>query len=236
MTVNRRGEGDGARQLERLRREIDGLDNQLLDLIERRLEASSAIAALKQGEGERWLRLRPRREEQIVARLTARARLAPPSLIGHVWRDLLSHSLQAQAPTLFVLHASGDRHRLLERMRERYGWAAAVRWVETPDEVAEIVRHDEAVGMIEIVPSSNWWTRLKDRGEVRIFDGIRGADGKFAAVLLGRVAEDDLSEQQSFRILDAQSMSSIAQRGEDIEQIAAFEDLRLCVMRPGTPN
>lgn len=228
------GEGDGARQLERLRRKIDGLDNQLLELIERRLETSNAIAAFKEGEGERWLRLRPRREEQIVARLTARARLAPPRLIGHVWRDLLSHSLQAQAPTLFVLHALGDRHRLLERMREHYGWTAPVRWVETPEEVVKILRHKEAVGMIEIGPSSNWWNQLEDCDEVRIFDGIRGADGKFAAVLLGRVAEDDLSEEQSFRILDAQSMSSIAERGEAVEQIAAFEDLRLCVVRRGT--
>ena len=236
MAVNSSGEGDRAEQLERLRREIDGVDDQLLELIERRLEASTAIAALKQGEGERWLRLRPRREEQIVARLTARARLAPPRLIGHVWRDLLSYSLQAQAPTLFVLHASGDRHRLLEQMREHYGWAAVVRWVESPEEVVQIVRHDEAIGMIEIVPSSNWWTCLEDRGEVRIFDGIRDGDGKFTAMLLGRVAADDMSEEQSFRILDPQSMSSIAARGEAVEEIAAFEDLRLCVMRPGTPN
>ena len=56
-----------------LRAELDGIDDQILDLIERRLAASVEIAAAKDAEGDRHLKLRPRRQTQILERLKARA-------------------------------------------------------------------------------------------------------------------------------------------------------------------
>ena len=92
--------------LDGLRHEIDRLDDALLDLIEQRIAASGAIARLKQSAPGGRLNLRPRRQAAIVERLARRARHASPALIAHVWRELMSHSLQAQVRTEFVLGAS----------------------------------------------------------------------------------------------------------------------------------
>src|SRR5437773_12312246 len=93
-----------------LRAELDRIDDQILDLIERRLAASAEIAALKDAEGDRHLKLRPRRQAEILERLKSRANRAEPELVDKVWREIMAHSLQAQAHTELVL-APSDQDR-----------------------------------------------------------------------------------------------------------------------------
>ncbi len=227
------GEAAAASPLDKLRSEIDALDDALLELIERRLAASNAVAALKQSEGDRWLKLRPRREEQIVRRLIGRARLSSPKLITHVWRNLLSYSVQVQAATELVLCASRNRNDLVEHMRERFGWAAEVRWVESPGEAIDLIRRREAVAMIELDRLSDWWLGLGERDEVRIFDAARSADGSVCALLLGRIAAEDLPREQSFCLLGEPALRERIASGEQVEAIAFSGDSRLCVSRSG---
>ena len=108
------------------RRAIDALDDELLALIERRFALSAEVAALKQAD-DGHLRIRPKREAEVLARLTARATTATPELIAHVWRELMAHSVQAQVPTTLVLHAPAAAvSGLGAGMRERFGRAAAL--------------------------------------------------------------------------------------------------------------
>ncbi len=85
------------------RAELDRIDDEILDLIERRLAVSAEIATIKDAEGDRRLKLRPRRQAQILDRLKARAKRTPPALVEQVWREIMAHSLQAQAQTELVL-------------------------------------------------------------------------------------------------------------------------------------
>src|SRR5436305_12192932 len=81
--------------LQILRTEIDRIDARLLELMEERLTCSGAVAALKAGEEADQLRLRPAREQQVIARLADRAtRMPPPSVTG-IWRELMGITLQA---------------------------------------------------------------------------------------------------------------------------------------------
>ena len=89
-----------------LRGELGRLDEVSLDLIERRLAASADIAAQKDAEGDRHLKVRPKRQAQILERLKARAGSAQPELVSEIWRELMGASLQAQAPTELVLAPS----------------------------------------------------------------------------------------------------------------------------------
>src|SRR3546814_12937523 len=82
--------------LEGLRAQIYHLDHSLLDLIEQRLSACIAIAALKANDASGTLKFRPRRETEIIGRLVGRADRASPQLVTHVWRELMAHCLQAQ--------------------------------------------------------------------------------------------------------------------------------------------
>jgi chorismate mutase len=215
--------------LDVLRREIDSIDDALLDLIERRLAASLKVAAHKNAESDRWLKIRPRREARIVARLVERAGLASPELIARVWRALMSHSLQSQAPVQLVVYAPGNPDSVQEQVRERFGAAATILPVETPGEALAAAGLRDAIAVIEHDPRGGWWRALEPQAEVRIFGSTRSANGALGALLLGRVAPDEMPEDQCYCVIDEDTLRGRVAAGETIEAIAVSHDLRLCV-------
>jgi 3-deoxy-7-phosphoheptulonate synthase len=168
-----------------LRAELDRIDDQILDLIERRLAASVEIAAAKDAEGDRHLKLRPRRQAQILDRLKDRANRAAPELVEGVWREIMAHSLQSQARTELVL-APVDQPELLEaRVRAHFGSAAQIRWAASTSHAIRSALRSEAVA---IIPEPLG----EDQGELRVFDILRAQDGHAIAYAVGRVATDDV--------------------------------------------
>lgn len=171
-----------------LRGEIDRIDDALLDLVERRMDVSASIAALKAEDDGNRLRLRPRREVEVVEDLIRRARSAPPELIGHVWRTLMSYSLQGQAPMHLVLHTNGDRLAMQDSVRARFGPAARLSWASDARQALDIARDGEAVAVVS--------EPLGD-GELLVFDTIPcGANIVYA---IGRVAPEDVVPQEADR-------------------------------------
>ena len=78
--------------LDELRREIDGIDDQLLTLLGRRIEIGRAVARSKAPNGGPFLR--PGREAAILRRLSAAAPAAiAPAVISRIWRQILVASL-----------------------------------------------------------------------------------------------------------------------------------------------
>ena len=214
--------------LDGLRHEIDRLDDALLDLIEQRIAASGAIARLKLSAPGGRLNLRPRRQAAIVERLARRARHASPALIAHVWRELMSHSLQAQVRTEFVLCASRRPETLREGVRERFGSAANIRSVATPGEALDIARRREAVAAIEHDPASDWWIALRG-SDLTAFDMI-AEGGRLQAVIVGRVAQDDVGDGPALLIMDEEELSARRNHGHSIEILSAQGELRLCLV------
>lgn len=196
------------KSLDTLRADIDRLDDQLLDLIEQRLAASAAVAALKEAAEDGRLKLRPRREAAVIARLTARAASAPPALVGQVWRALMGYGLQAQLRTEIVLHASGEHGELEREVRERFGWAAPIAWAATPAEALRAAREREAVAVVDI----DALPLLEGDDMLSIFDSLRRPDGSLRAVAVGRVAiEDSVDTCPELRqCLAAMSMDRLA--------------------------
>lgn len=173
--------------LESLRSRIDALDDRLLDLIEQRLALSSSIAAFKRTDGDQRLKLRPRREADIIARLTARAQRAPPELVAGVWRALMSCGLQAQARTEIVMCANGDGDALRRQADDRFGPVASIRLVATPAEALAAARDDEAIAVIEDGLSYV----LEPDDSLIVFETLRDHDGTCRGAALGRVARED---------------------------------------------
>ncbi len=206
---------DAAMPLEAARREIDALDDQLLGLIERRFALSMHIAGLKQTD-DTHLKIRPRREAEVLARLIGRATTATPALIAHVWRELMAHSVQAQVVTPIILHAPAAAvSGLGDRVRERFGRAASIVLAGTPDEALGHARHRHAIAVIAL-DGSGWWTQLSGDPALAIFDLIDTGNG--AALLVGRIARQDVAEGCGVDVL--------AQPGGDV--LATHGGLSLC--------
>jgi 3-deoxy-7-phosphoheptulonate synthase len=169
-----------------LRAELDRIDDQILDLIDRRLAVSVEIAATKDAEGDRHLKVRPRRQAQIFQRLKAQAIHTAPELVEGVWREIMAHSLQSQARTELVL-APSDQPELLEaRVRAHFGSAAPIRWAASTSHAIRSALVGEAIGIIpEPLPEGE--------GELRVFDVLTAEDGPVIAYAVGRVAAEDIA-------------------------------------------
>ena len=188
MRTQRTAPLDGPAGLGSARAQIDALDDALLDLIERRLAASAAVAASKDAERDDHLWLRPRREAAIIARLCDRAISASPTLIERVWRELMAWSLQAQRPIELVV-GSANPVGLAPSLRRRFGSAAPLRSAAGTAEALEAARTGQAIailgceGLQEPLPAG-----------LMVFDRISDESGAFVAVAIGRIVPDELGD------------------------------------------
>lgn len=176
---------DQSQPLGALRAELDRIDNQILDLIERRLSLSLEVAAAKDAEGDRHLKLRPRRQAEIVDRLKKRCKRAAPELIEQVWREIMAHSLQAQTPMEIVLAPSDEPELLQARVRAHFGSAAPVRWAASKAHALRAALVGEAVAVLGEPP-------VQGQGELRIFDVLADGAGHPIAYAVGRVGLTDM--------------------------------------------
>jgi 3-deoxy-7-phosphoheptulonate synthase len=204
-----------------LRAGLDKIDDQILDLIERRLALSAEIAVTKDAEGDRRLKLRPRRQAEIVTRLKARANRAAPELVETVWREIMAHSLQCQARTELVL-APSDQPELLEaRARAHFGSAAPIRWVGS---TALAIRSALVGEAIAILPEP----LADDDGQLRTFDVLESGDGRVIAYAAGRVAPGDIAIQsqqaRTRRAAEAREWRPDSWRVKPAQQLVDYPD------------
>ena len=184
--------------LARLRDQIDRLDEALLDLVEKRLAAAQTIAALKSANRDGHLKLRPRREQEIVARLAGRAALAPRPLVEALWRELMAYSLQAQVRTDLVLHGN-DLQSLTACVRQRFGSAAQLRSAATVAEALAAAASEEAVAIVALDEEAGWIDGLDKR--LSIFDWLRDAKGEVVAVAVGRIPVEEMPDHPALGTL-----------------------------------
>lgn len=214
---------DQLRGLAALRANLDQIDDQILDLIERRFTASRDIGALKDAERDRCLKLRPRRQQQILERLKGRSSRTAPKLIETVWREIMAYSLEAQGKTELVLAPSGQPELLEASVRAHFGSAARIRRAASTPHALRIALCGEAIA---IVPEP-----IADpAGELRMFDVVTGEDGRATAYAIGRIAADDVAVEPASpkRVEVAQhatDWSPASWRYRPAEQFADYPDL-----------
>lgn len=175
--------------LSHLRHVLDEVDDMILRLVEQRLSASKAIAACKDIEGPRWLKLNPAREEAVVGRLRSQSTGTPPGLIEEIWRSLMAYGRHAQLPLEILICASRERIAILDSVRKRFGFAAPVRWMNDPVAALCAARSREAIAILETeVPQSR---PLDDT--VSCFARIDDPHGRPLAYAFGRVGEPTIT-------------------------------------------
>ena len=172
-----------------LRDEIDALDDALLDILEMRMTVAMKVAELKGDDG--LLKLRPKREGAIVARLAGKAKIASEALIAHVWREMMAHSRQSQARMEVRLYAPRAATALREAARERFGRVTPIVEAGSPEEALSAAAAGEVVAVIELghVPFA-----MALPAGVTLF-GVIGPD-RSRAVLAGRMADADIPDAE----------------------------------------
>ena len=214
----------GGEALERLRRQIDEVDAQLVTLLGERAQLSRAIGAAKSATRTAAV-YAPEREAELLDRI---ARLGAGPLHGEqiraIYREILSVSreLQRQPRIAFLGPKATFGH---QAALERFGSAAEyLPAAGNPDVIGEVERGVADYGVIPIEnsiegPVGETQDRLVDT-ELKVCDEITIAVAHF---LLGRSAIDEVRTVYSHPQAAAQCRRWIAQHlpGRDVVDVAS---------------
>ena len=132
--------------LHALRGEIDRIDDQILDLLDQRYAVVHRVSRAKAGESADALPVRPRREQHIVDRLTARASHVPAEDIAHIWRSILSLSARSQRTFRVTLWSpEGTRVALAGLAAAQFGSIVPIEWAASADEAIAAARSGNSI-------------------------------------------------------------------------------------------
>ena len=157
---------DDIPDIETVRREIDRVDNALLDLIAERLQLSAQVRKAKGGMRV-W---RPSREDSHVRQLSIAAEGTSASLVSTIWAELMSASLAAQGPMRLHVALEGDALSNWSLVRDRFGAALDVKtYPTTSAALAACYSEDEGIAVMPAPAPPpggmiNWWTALGPGG------------------------------------------------------------------------
>jgi chorismate mutase/prephenate dehydratase len=137
-----------ADELEKLRREIDRLDEELAALIERRAAHAKKIGELKNGAAA----YRPERESQILSKVEKKAQLVPPERMTAIFREIIS-ACRGLEEAIRVSYLGPEGTFSEQAVRKHFG--AAVEALPVPS-VDEAFRRCESGGaQFTVVPVEN---------------------------------------------------------------------------------
>ena len=208
-------QGQATPSLEEVRKRIDGLDAELLKLVDERAGLARVVAAAKAAAGDAdKFALRPDREAMLLRKLLAKPReAASPSLIVRLWRELIGASLATQGPFNLSVWGGRDAARTVEFARARFGAAPTLTQVARPEDAIAAARLQGGVAVCALTPDTAWWGRLLAEPTIKVFATLPclTAWGPLTALAAAQVDVQPTGDDQTFWVTDAaQSAAAIA--------------------------
>lgn len=170
-----------------LRAQIDQVDQQILDLLSRRLQIAEKVAKAKPSGASVF---RPYREAQLLARLCAAADPQLQPVISAVWRAIISASIARQRPDFTILMTT-------ESKQTAHLFAAgqlSIKQIGTPlDLCQQLVAGTADIGIVEADELKSIHTQLGLDRPIKIIAGLpllRQSNTVPSAFIVGRQLPD----------------------------------------------
>ena len=149
--------------LDDLRRQIDAIDDQLHDLLMRRTDVVTTIAALK--KTDLLPAIRPGREALILRRLVERHDGPfPRAILVRLWREILSATTGLQVNFAVTVHVPDDQPGFWDLARDHFGSHTPMTAYRSAKQVVHAVTEGQAtvgvLGMPEEGEADPWWPYL----------------------------------------------------------------------------
>lgn len=209
--------------LEGLRREIDGIDDQIHDLLMRRTAVVVNIARVKEsGLGAAY---QPAREADLVRRLLARHRGPfPRRALVRLWRELLGATTRLQSDFGVTVYRTEEATGYWDLARDHYGSETPITAHSSPAQVIAAVAEGTAtVGVLPMPQEDDaqaWWPTLvgPDPNMPRVIARLpfvahdRGASAE--ALAIARTSAEPTGDDRSLFAIEAAPQMSRARLHE----------------------
>jgi chorismate mutase/prephenate dehydratase len=216
--------------LAELRRCLDEIDDKLHDLLIKRAEVVSVVAASKR-EGK-LAAFQPGREAQIIRRLVDRhSGDFPVATLVRMWREMLAATVQLQSIFAVAVFAPIESQGFWDLARDHYGSHTPMSAYHSIGQVIRAVTEGRAsVGVLPMPQEGEtdpWWRHLLSKDEdaprviARLPFGGRGnarTDGA-GALAIGRGVQQETGQD---RVLLAAESSTDISRGRILRTISSL--------------
>lgn len=150
-------------KIDDLRREIDGIDDAIHDLVMRRAQLAEALGGMR--AGDRVDLVRPAREAVTLRRLAARhTGPFPVQALTRIWREMMGALACLEGPFAVAVFAPEDRRGFWDVARDHYGSSTPMLPVNSPAAAVRAVADGTASVAVVPVPDEDdpdpWWRFL----------------------------------------------------------------------------
>ena len=200
--------------LNQLRQGIDDIDDQVHDLLMRRITLVDQVRAAKSGAPGGFFR--PAREAEILRRLVARNRgPLPKPVLVRIWREIMSAMLGLQGRFSLAVFAPEDRHEYWDLARDHFGIEARMTTHQSARGVVVAVREGAVnVGILPLPTDDEddpWWPSLSPfAGEsptivarLPVASAGDGQGERPSALVIGSAVHEPSASDRSFLVLRA---------------------------------
>lgn len=155
---------DTEEKLQQHRHDIDQIDDQIIELLKKRIETVSQVGAIKREAGETGVFIRPGREGRMHKRIFEAFSGSdfPPRAALQIWRMLISASTDHESPLAIGATYSADEPDLYWMAREYFGNFVNVQPINNSNHViADIQDKKLNVGVLPFPQDTvQWWLSL----------------------------------------------------------------------------
>ena len=174
--------------LAELRREIDLIDDQLLELFERRLAIAATVGKAKDAPHGPHTKLRPDREQTVLGRMLEQAEPQNAEAVAGLWREIVGWGLARQGQLQVQVWSPKDPTRAFDGARQRFGMAADIRMVRDPQKALAFAAEGHGVAVLAINNDDSWWVGLRrEWAGLSVFDGFGLGGGQPTALAVGKI-------------------------------------------------
>ena len=166
-----------------LRHEIDLVDDEMLALFQKRLALAARVGKAKDAPQGPHAKLRPDREQAVMARMLARAAPDAREAVEHLWREIVGWGLAQQGRIQVQVWAPMEPARAFDGARRRFGAAAELKMVRDPQAALAFAATGGGAAVLAVNTDDAWWIGLRrEWSALRVFDGFGGATPSSLAV------------------------------------------------------
>ncbi len=197
--------------LDKLRQEIDRIDDNLHSLIMQRSRAVEQIADLDEADAL----LRPGREAEILRRLVSRHQgRFPKATLIRLWRELIGGMCGVQGQMTVAVYMPERGAGFLELARDQYGAYTPMTAYTSPGQVVRAVADGSA--LVGVLPTPDrediepWWISLMGDGTPRIIAKLpfagpgQGRGDGVEALAIARLDPDPTGYDRSWLAVETQ--------------------------------